>query len=104
MLALAFELICTALTGAAIGAEADSFFSDKGNKPRIGHAFLAIDPGALSGHDRYFERVETVVATMLNDEGVRLPGARRFASEKKLRLEGIEVADDLLSKLEKLAA
>ena len=104
MLALAFELICTSLTGAAIGTEADSFFSDKGNKPRIGHAFLAIDPGALAGNERYFERVETVIRTMLADEGVRLPGARRFASEKKLRAEGIEVADDLLGKIEKLAA
>jgi (2R)-3-sulfolactate dehydrogenase (NADP+) len=104
MLALAFELICAALTGAAIGTEADSFFSDKGNKPKIGHAFLAIDPGALAGHDRYFERVETVIATMLADEGVRLPGSRRFASEKKLRAEGIDVADDLLAEIEKLAA
>ena len=104
MLALAFELICAALTGAAIGTEADSFFSDQGNKPRIGHAFLAIDPGALAGHDRYFERVETVITAMLADEGVRLPGSRRFASEKKLRAEGIEIADDLLAKIEKLAA
>jgi len=102
MLALAFELVCAALTGAAIGTEADSFFSDQGNKPGIGHAFLALDPGALAGHERYFERVETVVATMLADEGVRLPGARRFASEKKLRAEGIEVADDLLAKIERL--
>ena len=104
MLALAFELICTSLTGAAIGTEADSFFSEKGNKPRIGHAFLAIDPGALAGHARYFERVETVVSAMLVDEGVRLPGSRRFASEKKLRGEGIEIPDDLLAKIEKLAA
>lgn len=104
MLALSFELICAALTGSAIGTEADSFFSDKGNKPRIGHAFLAIDPGALAGHDRYFERVETVVTTMLADEGVRLPGARRFASEKKLRAEDIDIPDDLLAKIEKLAA
>ena len=104
MLALAFELICAALTGAAIGPEADSFFSDEGNKPRIGHAFLAIDPGALAGHDRYFERVETVITAMLADEGVRLPGSRRFASEKKLRTEGIEVADDLLEKIERLVA
>lgn len=103
MLALAFELICTALTGAAIGAEADSFFSDKGNKPRIGHAFLAIDPGALAGRERYFERVETVVTTMLADEGVRLPGARRFASERKLRAGGIDIADELLATIEKLA-
>ena len=104
MLALAFELICAALTGSAIGPEADSFFSDKGNKPRIGHAFLAIDPGALAGDERYFARVETVIATMLADEGVRLPGSRRFASEKKLRAGGIDVADDLLKKIEALAA
>src|SRR5262245_31370415 len=104
MLALAFELVCTAPTGAAIGPEADSFFSDKGNKPRIGHAFLAIDPGALAGNEKYFERVETVVTTMLKDEGVRLPGSRRFASERKLRAEGIDIADDLLAKIEKLAA
>jgi (2R)-3-sulfolactate dehydrogenase (NADP+) len=104
MLALAFELVCAALTGAAIGTEADSFFSDKGNKPRIGHAFLAIDPGALTGEDRYFERVETVIVAMLADEGVRLPGARRFDTERRLRAEGIEVADDLLKKIEALAA
>ncbi len=104
MLALAFELVCAALTGSAIGPEADSFFVEKGNKPRIGHAFLAIDPGALTGHERYFERVEAVITAMLADEGVRLPGSRRFASEKKLRAEGIEIADDLLVKIEKLAA
>jgi (2R)-3-sulfolactate dehydrogenase (NADP+) len=103
MLALSFELLCAALTGSAIGPEADSFFTEQGNKPRIGHAFLAIDPGALAGHARYFERVETVVTTMLADEGVRLPGARRFASEKKLRAEGLEIADDLLAKIQKLA-
>ena len=59
---------------------------------------------ARAGHARYFERVETVVGTMLADEGVRLPGWRRFASEKKLRGGGIEVSDDLLAKIEKLAA
>jgi (2R)-3-sulfolactate dehydrogenase (NADP+) len=102
MLALAFELVCAALTGAAIGPEADSFFSEAGNKPRIGQAFLAIDPGALAGREKYFERVETVVRAMLADEGVRLPGSKRFASEKKLRRDGIEVADELLARIEKL--
>jgi (2R)-3-sulfolactate dehydrogenase (NADP+) len=103
MLALAFELVCAALTGSAIGPEADSFFAEQGNKPRIGQAFLAIDPGALAGRERYLERVEAVVAAMLADEGVRLPGAKRFASEKRLRGEGIEVPDDLLARIEKLA-
>jgi (2R)-3-sulfolactate dehydrogenase (NADP+) len=101
MLALMFELICAALTGSAIGPEADSFFSDEGNKPKIGQAFLAIDPSALAGMDRYFERVEAVVTRMLADPEVRLPGARRFASEKK-SLDGIEVPDELLAQIEKL--
>ena len=103
MLALAFELVCAAVTGSAIGSEADSFFSEEGNKPRIGQAFLAIDPGALAGRERYFERVETVVTTMLSDEGVRLPGSKRFASAKRATAGGMEVADDLLAKIERLA-
>jgi (2R)-3-sulfolactate dehydrogenase (NADP+) len=101
MLALMFELICAALTGAAIGPEADSFFAEKGNKPRIGQAFIAIDPSRLAGTERYLERVETVVAAMLADPEVRLPGARRFAAEKASR-GGIEVPDDLLAQIEKL--
>jgi (2R)-3-sulfolactate dehydrogenase (NADP+) len=104
MLALMFELICTSLTGAAIGSEADSFFSENGNKPRIGQSFIAIDPSSLAGNDKYFERVETVVSTMQADPEVRLPGARRFASERSLKKSGIEVPDDLLAQIEKLAA
>src|SRR3954466_934064 len=102
MLALMFELVCAALTGAAIGPEADSFFSEEGNRPRIGQAFIAIDPGALAGTEKYLERVETVVRTMLSDAEVRLPGSRRFAAEKAARSSGIDVADELLAQIEKL--
>src|SRR5438067_11369101 len=64
MLALMFELICAALTGSAIGSEADSFFSEEGNRPRIGQAFIAIDPGALAGMDPSFARVASWVSMM----------------------------------------
>ncbi|HEX2567581.1 MAG TPA: Ldh family oxidoreductase, partial [Burkholderiales bacterium] len=104
MLALMFELICAALTGAAIGPEADSFFSEQGNRPRIGQSFIAIDPGALAGQEKYAERVETVVRAMLADAEVRLPGARRFAAEKRALAQGIEVPDDLIAQVAKLAA
>jgi (2R)-3-sulfolactate dehydrogenase (NADP+) len=101
MLALMFELICASLTGAAIGPEADSFFSDEGNRPRVGQAFIAIDPAQLSGSEKFAERVEKVVATMLADPEVRLPGARRFAAEASSR-KGIDVPDELVSQIEKL--
>jgi (2R)-3-sulfolactate dehydrogenase (NADP+) len=101
MLALMFELICAALTGAAIGPEADSFFSEEGNRPRIGQSFIVIDPGGLAGNETYRERVETVVKTMLADPEVRLPGARRFSAQAAAQ-KGIEVPDELLAQIEKL--
>ena len=103
MLALMFELVCAALTGSAIGPEADSFFSEEGNRPRIGQAFIAIDPAALAGMEKFSERVETVVQTMLADPEVRLPGSRRFAAEEAAS-KGIEIPDDLLAQIEKLCS
>jgi (2R)-3-sulfolactate dehydrogenase (NADP+) len=103
MLALMFELICASLTGAAIGSEADSFFAERGNKPRTGQAFIAVDPGALAGSEKFAERVETVVSAMLSDPEVRLPGTRRFAAERASQA-GIEVPDDLLAQIEKLCS
>ena len=103
MLALMFELLCAALTGAAIGPEADSFFSEQGNKPSIGQAFIAIDPSALAGMDKFSERMETVVAAMQADPEVRLPGARRFAS-RRASANGIEIPDDLIAQIEKLCS
>lgn len=104
LLALVVELLVTALTGAAIGLEASSFFVDEGNRPRLGQAFLVVDPGALAGRDVYFERVETLVAAMLDDDGVRLPGARRRALADRAAREGIEVPQALLDQLGALAA
>jgi (2R)-3-sulfolactate dehydrogenase (NADP+) len=104
MLALMFELICTALTGAAIGPEADSFFAEQGNRPRVGQSFIAIDPGALAGREKYFERIETVVRLMLAEAEVRLPGARRFEAQRRARADGIELPEALLAKIGALAA
>jgi (2R)-3-sulfolactate dehydrogenase (NADP+) len=103
MLALMVELLCASLTGAAIGPEADSFFSEEGNKPRIGQAFIAIDPSALAGMEKFSERLETLVGTMQADPEVRLPGARRFAARKSAA-GGIEVPGDLLAQIEKLCS
>ncbi|AWI75224.1 sulfolactate dehydrogenase [Parazoarcus communis] len=99
MLAMMVELLCCSLTGAAFGFEADSFFVEEGNRPRIGQAFLVIDPGALAGTDTYLERVETLLTAMLVDEGVRVPGDRRRGIALKAMSEGVEVADALLAQL-----
>jgi (2R)-3-sulfolactate dehydrogenase (NADP+) len=103
MLALIVELLCCALTGAAYGFEADSFFTEEGNRPRIGQAFMVIDPGALAGTEVFHERIETLVEAMLEDPDVRLPGQRRLALARQAEAEGIEVPAALLEQLEALA-
>jgi (2R)-3-sulfolactate dehydrogenase (NADP+) len=102
-LALAIEILCGALTGAAFGFENDSFFAESGNRPRIGQVFLAIDPGALAGTQVYLERIEALVAAMLAEEGVRVPGERRFALARAAATGGIELPDALLAELRRLA-
>ncbi|MBP6252245.1 MAG: Ldh family oxidoreductase [Rubrivivax sp.] len=97
MLALVVELLVTALIGGQYGFEASSFFVDAGNRPRIGQAFIVLDPGALAGSDAYLDRLELLIQEMLKDEGVRLPGARREALRRQALEQGVEVADALLS-------
>jgi (2R)-3-sulfolactate dehydrogenase (NADP+) len=102
LLALVVELLCVALTGAAFGFEADSFFQDEGNRPRLGQALLAIDPGALAGQAVYLERVETLISAMLADDGVRLPGSRRAALAEAAATEGLDLPDALVDRLRDL--
>jgi (2R)-3-sulfolactate dehydrogenase (NADP+) len=97
MLALMVELLVTALIGANFGFEASSFFVDEGNRPGLGQLFILIDPGAMAGQAAYLDRVDVLVAEMLVDDGVRLPGARREALLRRAKAEGVEVADALIA-------
>ncbi len=103
MLALIIELLVTAVIGAQFGFEASSFFVDEGNQPKIGQAFLLIDPKALNGSDAYLDRIEVLVKEMLIDDGVRLAGARRLALEHKAQTVGVTIPDALMAQLQKLA-
>ncbi len=104
MLALTIELFVTAFTGAHFGFEADSFFDVDGNKPKIGHAFLVINPDAMGGAAVFAERIETLIAAMTESTDVRLPGARRYALQRQAQRDGVNVPDALLNQLKTMAA
>jgi len=103
LLALIVELLCCALTGSAFGFEADSFFETEGNRPRLGQALIAIDPGALAGREAFLDRVEFLLAAMQADPGVRLPGSRRQGLAARAAAEGLEVPQAMLDQLRALA-
>ena len=103
MLALTVELLVCALSGAAFGFESDSFFTEEGRPTRIGQAFIAIDPAALAGREVYLERIETLVAAMNAEPGVRLPGERRRAQRERATREGISLPRELARRIRALA-
>jgi (2R)-3-sulfolactate dehydrogenase (NADP+) len=103
MLAFAVEILCCALMGAALSHEVEPMLVNNGKPMNLGQAFLVIDPGALAGNERYLERIETLIAAMLEDEEVRLPGARRVDEAARAATDGIEVTDDLAKQLHELA-
>lgn len=92
MLAFIVETLCVGLTNSALSFEADSFFTDNGNKPRLGHCFIGINPGAMAGNNAYNERLEALIMMMLEDDTVRLPGASRRKAQKMAESEGIAIA------------
>lgn len=103
MLALVVELLVTALIGSQFGFEASSFFETEGNVPSLGQVFIVINPGAFAGSAGYFDRMEVLLTQALGDAGVRLPGARRAALERRAVEEGLAVPDALVAQLRALA-
>lgn len=103
MLALIVELLIVSLAGAQFGAEADSFFEDEGNQPRIGQLFLVFNPGAFAGDAVYHARLEALITAMLADSGTRLPGTRRFDAQAKALEQGIDIPENLDKELQALA-
>ncbi len=102
-LALIVELLAAALTGSHFGFEAGSFFDAHGAPPRVGQLFLVLDPSAL-GAAGFVDRVETLVAAMVDQPNVRLPGDRRLAARRAARRDGIDVPDGLYEDLRRRAA
>ncbi len=103
MLALMVELLAAVLTGSNFGYEASSFFEPAGSPPRVGQLFMVFDPAAFGG-DAILDRVEALMATMLEEPEVRLPGDRRAAARRRAATEGITLPDELLRELEARAA
>ena len=86
-----------------MGFEASSSFVDEGNRPRLGQAFLAVDPDALAGREVYLSRVEALVAEMAKELGVRLPGRRRDELAARALREGVDIPAPLAAQLQQLA-
>ncbi len=98
-LGLVVELMAAGLTGGNWAYMAPPFGDNSGGAPNVGQTFIAIDPGKAGG-EAIADRLETMIAVMLEQEGVRLPGDRRHQARATAEQKGIEVPDELIAKIE----
>ena len=102
-LVLMVEILAAALTGARFGFEASSFFAAEGEPPAVGQFLVAIDPRVFSG-DGFAERLETLIGAILEQQGTRLPGARRLALRAESARNGVVIPTALYDELKALSA
>jgi (2R)-3-sulfolactate dehydrogenase (NADP+) len=98
-LALMVELLAAGLTGANFAAEASSFLDAEGPPPGTGQLIIAIDAAAFGNA---LPRFAVLADSITDQEGARLPGARRLAARIKAQTAGVEIADALLAQIKAL--
>ncbi|MBS1199991.1 MAG: Malate/L-lactate dehydrogenase family protein [Proteobacteria bacterium] len=101
-LALMVEILAAALTGSSFGWEASSMFDAQGGPPDMGHVFLAIDPGPLSG-GAFPGRMADLLAALAEEPDARLPGSRRLEARMRAARDGIQVPSVLAEEIRLLA-
>lgn len=95
------EILSATLTGANHAYEASSFFEPTGSAPGIGQTFILLDPKPLNPD--FSARLEALCGHLLGQEGVRLPGERRFALRERNRISGVNLPEALYNDLRKRA-
>ncbi|MDH3700835.1 MAG: Ldh family oxidoreductase [Alphaproteobacteria bacterium] len=101
-LVLMVEILAAALTGSQFGYEASSFFTGEGDPPHVGQFLIAIDP-ALFSRRVFADRLEDLLAAILDQPGTRLPGLRRYELREAAARDGVELPQALYDELQELA-
>jgi (2R)-3-sulfolactate dehydrogenase (NADP+) len=97
-LALMVELLAAGLTGANFAAEASSFLDAEGAPPGTGQLLLALDLAAFGG-EQALTRFAALAASIQDQPGARLPGARRLADRERAKRDGLAVSETLLAEI-----
>jgi (2R)-3-sulfolactate dehydrogenase (NADP+) len=98
-LALMVELLAAGLIGANFAAEASSFLDAEGPPPGTGQLIVAIDAAAFGNA---LPRFAVLAQSITEQQGARLPGARRVAARNKAQVAGLEISDALLAQIKAL--
>jgi len=94
-LAMMIELLAGPLIGEFLSIESKADDGGKGGPPKGGELIIALDPARFGDADGFLAHGEKLFSEILDQDGTRLPGARRFENRKATASEGIEVPKSL---------
>jgi len=101
-LALMVEIMAATLTGATPSRDASSFFDADGTPPGVGQFILAFDVNRTPAPG-FDTAIEALIASIVADEEVRLPGTRRLSARADAEREGVAVPAHLHDEIGALA-
>ena len=101
-LALMIEILAAAITGANFAYEADSFLDANGKPPNVGQLLIIIDPEIMGSKKRFFNKINSMMESILAQEGTHLPGSNRFKFREKAAKEGLNINQKILYEIEKI--
>ena len=87
---LTVELLASCLAGAVLSTQASPFAGTAGGPPSTGQCFIAFDPASFSG-EAFFTQVETLLGTIRDQDGARVPGDRRKNNRVSAETDGVKV-------------
>jgi (2R)-3-sulfolactate dehydrogenase (NADP+) len=97
---LLVEILTACLAGGNLGTQASSFAGEDGGPPATGQFFIAINPAKFNSN--FDTSLSTLISTIVDQEGARLPGAKRQSTYKSNKDLDIEIADALLERINQI--
>jgi len=97
---LLVEIFTACIAGGNLGTQASSFAGEDGGPPSTGQFFIAINPEKFNSN--YANSVKTLIESIIEQEGARLPGSKRQAAFQKNKDQDIEINDQLLERINQI--
>ena len=97
---LLVEIFTACIAGGNLGTQASSFAGEDGGPPSTGQFFIAID--AEKFNSNYRESIQSLISSITEQEGARLPGSKRQAAFQQNHNQDIEIADQLLERINQI--
>ena len=108
-LAVLVEILTAVLTGSAMMGQVRSWVADDPQPPDQGHAFLALDVGAMLPARHFHQRMAAMSDAIKGADpaagaAIYLPGEMEWQHRERALVEGIPLPEDVLVSLRGLAA